>query len=134
MNNKKLIFDAAYAEVAKLGLNSYETQYIAKMVLRKVRHPEEKVDQIAKRVERKMSKIYRHTELSSTKRLDILQDAIDGANVPEDWQRGQIVSTSIKALAAKGNRKNRSGIKSYKRECVYYIHSLLTFLFKNNII
>lgn len=101
MNNKKLIFDAAYAEVAKLGLNSYETQYIAKMVLRKVRHPEEKVDQITKRVERKMSKIYRHTELSTTKRLDILQDSIDGANIPEEWQRGQIVSTSIKALAAK---------------------------------
>ncbi len=100
MNNKKLIFDAAYAEVAKLGLNSYETQYIAKMVLRKVRHPEETIYKITKNVESKMSKIYKHTELSSQRRLDILHDSIEGANISDELKNsGEIVKETIEELA-----------------------------------
>ena len=100
MNNKKLIFDAAYEEALKLGLNNYETQYIAKMVLRKVRHPEETIYKITKNVERKMAKIYKHTEISCQRRLDILHDSIDGANISDELKNSgdEIVKETIEEL------------------------------------
>ena len=102
MGNKKKIYDAAFAELSKLGIRTYDTQYLANMVLRKIRHPEEKMDEISKHVERKMAKIYRHTELRSEMRLNLLQEALDASEtISEDWLRDLTVSRTVKEIAAK---------------------------------
>lgn len=104
MNNKELIYAVAFAEAKKLGIDNYNTQFLANMVLRKIRHPEEKMNEIATKVMNKMCKIYKNKKIvavSSSKCLDQLQEKLDSSdNVPEELKNGKVVSRVVKKLAA----------------------------------
>ena len=102
MKDKELIYATAFAEVKKFGLGNYHTDFLANMVLRKIRHPEEKMDRIATKVMEKMARKYKKLVISSTKCLDQLQEKLDMSDeVPENWKSGQAVSRTVKKVAAK---------------------------------
>lgn len=106
MNPKELIYNAALAEVVNLQLDDYHTLFLANMVLRKIRHPEEKMDEISSRVMKKMTKIYKKKknviELSSSKSLDKLEEKLEECpNIPEGMFAGKTVSNVVKALCKK---------------------------------
>ena len=105
MRNKELIFNVALDEVEQLGLDKYHTKFLANMVARKVRHPEEKMQVLAKKTMKKMPKLYPKKDLvqvSTEKCLDQLEIALnDSSLVPEDWLSGQTVSHVVKKLASK---------------------------------
>ena len=103
MNNKKLIYEAAWTEAKKLGIDNFNAEFLANMVLRKIRHPEEKMDVIAAKVMQKISvKDKKIVAVSSAKCLDQLQEKLDSSdNVPEDLKNGKLVSRVVKKLAAK---------------------------------
>ena len=61
MNNKKLLFEITLEEVKSLKLDKYHTRFLTEMVLRKLRHPEEKMDEIATKTMKVMTKNY-HTK------------------------------------------------------------------------
>lgn len=103
MKNKKLMFNAALEEVEKLKLDKYHTYFLAEMVVRKLRHPEEKMDKIASKVMKEMKKNYPKknlVEVSASKCLDQLEVALNDSNeVPTEWLSGQTVSHVVKKLA-----------------------------------
>lgn len=103
MKNKTLLYDAATEEVKKLKLDKYHTRFLVEMVVRKLRHPEEKMDKIATRAMKEMSKNYGKKDLvvvSSSKCLDQLEIALDNSEaVPTEWLSGQTVSHVVKKIA-----------------------------------
>lgn len=103
MKQKEIIYNIALEEVLKLKLDNYHTIFLANMVLRKVRHPEEKMDKIAAKTMKKMLFIYEKknlVEISSDKCLDNLEEALNRSNsVPQEWLVGQEVSNVVKHLA-----------------------------------
>lgn len=104
MKNKELIYNTALKEVMKLKIDSYHTVFLANMVLRRIRHPEEKMDKIASKTMSKMRKVYTKkdvVEVSAGKCLDQLEEALNNSRaVPDDWLTGQTVSHVVKKLAA----------------------------------
>ena len=105
MNNKKLLFEITLEEVKSLKLDKYHTRFLTEMVLRKLRHPEEKMDEIATKTMKEMKKNYGKknlVEVSSAKSLDQLEAALNNSEkVPAEWLSGQTVSHVIKKLAGK---------------------------------
>ena len=72
------------------------------MVLRKIRHPEEKMDKIAAKVMEKMARKHKKMVISSEKCLAQLHEKLDMSDkVPEEWKSGQAVSRTVKKVAAK---------------------------------
>lgn len=106
MNPKELIYNTALAEVVKLHLDDYHTLFLANMVLRKIRHPEEKMDEISSKVMKKMTKIYKKKknviELSASKSLDKLEEKLEECKgIPENMYAGKTVSNVVKGLCKK---------------------------------
>lgn len=105
MNNKKLLFEITLEEVKNLELDKYHTRFLTEMVVRKIRHPEEKMDAIASKTMKVMKKNYGKknlVEVSSTKSLDQLEAALnDSEGVPTEWLSGKTVSRVVKKLAGK---------------------------------
>ncbi len=103
MKNKKLIYNVALSEAEKLKLDKYHTCFLAEMVVRKLRHPEEKMDKIASKVMKEMKKNYPKkdlVEVSASKCLDQLEVALNDSDaVPTEWLVGQTVSHVVKKLA-----------------------------------
>ena len=102
MKNKKLIFNVALAKVEELKLDKYHTYFLAEMVVRKLRHPEEKMDKIASKVMKEMKKNYPKknlVEVSAAKCLNQLEVALNDSDaVPAEWLSGQTVSHVVKKL------------------------------------
>ena len=106
MNSKEIIYNIALAEVVNLHLDDYHTLFLAQMVLRKIRHPEEKMDEISFKVMRKMSKLYKKKkdvlELSAEKSLDNLEEKLEDCQaIPECLYAGKTVSNVVKYLVQK---------------------------------
>lgn len=105
MNNKKLLFEVTLEEVRKLQLDKYHTRFLTEMVVRKLRHPEEKMDCIAKKTMKEMKKSYGKknlVEVSASKSLDQLEVALNNSDaVPNEWLSGQTVSHVVKKLVVK---------------------------------
>ena len=103
MKNKMLLYNTAREEVEKLKLDKYHTHFLVEMVVRKIRHPEEKMDKIATKAMKEMRKNYSKknvVEVSAKKCLDQLESALnDSDEVPQDWLLGQTVSHVVKKLA-----------------------------------
>lgn len=100
MKNKELIYATAFAEVKKFGLSNDDTDFLANMVLRKIRHPEEKMDKIAMKVMQKISKKHRKLAISASKCLEHLHEELDMSDqVPEEWKSGKVVSRFVKKIA-----------------------------------
>ena len=104
MNNKKIIFETAREEVKKLELDKYHTRFLTEMVVRKHRHPEEKMDVIASKTMKVMKKNYGKknlVEVSASKSLNQLEEALNSSDaVPTEWLSGQTVSHVVKILVA----------------------------------
>lgn len=103
MKNKMLLYNTAREEVEKLSLDKYHTHFLVEMVVRKIRHPEEKMDKIAAKAMKEMRKNYSKkdiVEVSAGKSLDQLESALNDSNsVPSEWLSGQTVSHVVKKLA-----------------------------------
>lgn len=56
-NNKEVIRELSKEQAKKLGLGNKTTNVLAFMVARKVRHPEEKMDELAVYAQKQMKKI-----------------------------------------------------------------------------
>ena len=57
-NNKEVIRELSKEQAKTLGLGTKTTNVLAFMVARKVRHPEEKMDELAVYAQKQMNKIY----------------------------------------------------------------------------
>ena len=106
MGTKEEIYMEALLEVVKLKLDDYHTVFLANMVLRKMRHPEEKIPEIAFRVMKKMPRIYKKKknilELSPEKSLDKLEEKLEECkNIPESLYNGKTVSNVVRYLCCK---------------------------------
>ena len=103
MKNKQLMFNVALAKVQELELDKYHTYFLAEMVVRKLRHPEEKMDKSASKVMKIMKHNYPKkglVEVSASKCLNQLEVALNNSDaVPEEWLSGQTVSHVVKKLA-----------------------------------
>ena len=101
MYNKKLIYDAAFAEAKKFKMDSDNTKFLAHMVVRKIRHPEEKMDVIATIVMHILNiQNRRILVISSEKSLMRLHEKLDESDyVPEELKNGLLVSNVVKKLA-----------------------------------
>lgn len=103
MNKKEILYDRIQEYVRSLKLDSYHTIFLSNMVLRKKRHPREKMNEIAFITMKKMIRIHPKKNVLETswkKSLDQLESALDRCdNIPEDWKRGQIVSNVVKEIA-----------------------------------
>ena len=100
MKNKELIFSTAFDLIRKYGLSFNDTEFLANMVLRKIRHLEEKMDVIAMKVMEKTAKKRKLLAISSSKCLEHLHEELDMAEqVPEEWKTGQVVSRFVKKIA-----------------------------------
>lgn len=119
----------------KLNLkDGYNSIFLASMILRKIRHPEEDMREISRKVMKAMPVRYGRDDLSTEdpqeelmkelsrkainkseedygkndivvvsidKCLDNLEMALSEANIPEEWQKEQLVGTVVKKLAKK---------------------------------
>lgn len=98
---KKLIYSVALKHVSSLGMDNYHTIFLTNMVVRKQSHPNEKMDEIATKVMKLMTKVYGKKNLietSARKSLNRLEVALDRSNVPNEWLTGQSVSHVVKKL------------------------------------
>lgn len=103
-NNKMLLYNAALEETEKLKLDKYHERFLAEMVVRKLRHPEEKMDKIAVKAMKEMVKNYPKknlVEVSASKSLDNLEAALNNSLVPVEWLTGYTVSHVVKKLSEK---------------------------------
>ena len=103
MKEKELIYMMALEEVKKLHLDDYHTEFLAQMVTRKVRHPKEHVDDIAKKVMEKMPMIFMKKKkimlVSTDKWLDELEMLLESSEyVPTEMLElgGENVSSVVK--------------------------------------
>ena len=103
MKEKELIYMMALEEVKKLHLDDYHTEFLAQMVTRKVRHPKEHVDDIAKKVMEKMPMIFMKKKkimlVSTDKCLDELEMLLESSEyVPTEMLElgGENVSSVVK--------------------------------------
>lgn len=106
MKSEELIYNTALAEVINLQLDDYHTLFLANMVLRKIRYPEEKMDEISSIVMKMMHHIYTKKknviDFSSSRSLDRLEEKLDECpNIPEGMFAGKTVSNVVKALCKK---------------------------------
>ena len=103
MGKSEKIYNVTLNEVLKLNLDSYHTIFLTNMVLRKMKHPEDKVDVIAGKVMKDMPDLCDKkniVQISKRKCLENLEAAIEGSNtVPTEWLTGQTVSQVVKGLA-----------------------------------
>lgn len=64
--NKEMVYSIVLEEVIKINLkDGYNAIFLATMVLRKIRHPEENIREIAQRVMKKMPVRYGREDLSA---------------------------------------------------------------------
>lgn len=103
MKSKEILYNMALEEVLKIKIDDYHTVFLTNMVVRKIRHPEEKTDKIAEKVMKKMPDYYKKKKdvlvVSARKSLENLEAALDNSEVPQEWMRGQCVSHVVKELA-----------------------------------
>lgn len=98
---KEIIYGIALKHVSSLGMDNYHTIFLTNMVVRKQSHPNEKMDVIATKVMKLMTKVYGKKNLietSARKSLNRLEVALDRSNVPNEWLTGQSVSHVVKKL------------------------------------
>ena len=66
-----LIYNTTVAEVMNLKIDNYHTSFLTQMVLRRIKHPEEKMDRIASKTMKMMPKIYKRKDKMITSFLKI---------------------------------------------------------------
>lgn len=77
-NNKEVIRELSEEQAKTLGLGTKTTNVLAFMIARKVRHPEEKMDELAVYAQKQMKKIYpQYMERQKNKFLDELEEELD---------------------------------------------------------
>ena len=97
--NKEMIYNMILEDVMKLNLkDGYNSIFLATMVLRKIRHPEENMREISRKVMKTMPVRYGKEDLSSQnpqedKMKELSRKAINKSE--EDYGKNNIVEVSI---------------------------------------
>lgn len=96
--NKEMVYNMVLEEVMKLNLkDGYNSIFLATMVLRKIRHPEENMREISRKVMKKMPIRYGKDDLSSqnpqeNKMKELSRKAINKSE--EEYGKNDIVEVS----------------------------------------
>ena len=97
--NKERVYNMVLEEVMKLNLkDGYNSIFLATMILRKIRHPEEDMREISRKVMKKMPVRYGREDLSlenpqENKMKELSRKAIHKSE--EDYGKADIVEISI---------------------------------------
>ena len=81
---KKQQFEIALSEVLKLNMDGYNTIFLSTMVLRKIRHPEEHLTEIASKAMRTMGKRYGTKILDNKEDEEIRKSSMEALNRTQD--------------------------------------------------
>lgn len=98
---KEELYTIALDKISAWKLDNYHTIFLTNMVVRKYRHPKEKINEIAIKVMQLMKKTSYKKDLviiSSKKCLENLETALEDSDVPSEWLTGNIVSHVVKEL------------------------------------
>lgn len=104
-NNKEVIRELSKEQAKKLGLGNKTTNVLAFMVARKVRHPEEKMDELAVYAQKQMKKIDpRYTERQKDNFLVELEaelDEVKTENLEDESliRNGKPIANIVKSMA-----------------------------------
>ena len=104
-NNKEVIRELSKEQAKKLGLGNKTTNVLAFMVARKVRHPEEKMDELAVYAQKQMKKIDpQYTERQKEKFLVELEaelDEVKTENLEDESliRNGKPIANIVKSMA-----------------------------------
>ena len=104
-NNKEVIRELSKEQAKKLGLGNKTTNVLAFMVARKVRHPEEKMDELAVYAQKQMKKIDPlYTERQKDNFLVELEaelDEVKTENLEDESliRNGNPIATIVKSMA-----------------------------------
>ena len=101
MKEKERIYKIALNEVMQLGLDDYHTVFLALMVSRKIRHPQEHCDEISQKVMEKMPQVFKKKKylipISVNKTLDDLEELLEKHATTEMLEcGGENVSSVVK--------------------------------------
>ncbi len=104
--NKKL-YEAVAMMCADLKLAYYPKLLLVNMVYRKIKHPEEKTDEImAKVINTTVPELYKKhkgkpfMQVSVTKEIDMLERELhECENLPEDLLNGKVIANTVKYYA-----------------------------------
>ena len=104
-NNKEVIRELSKEQAKKLGLGNKTTNVLAFMVARKVRHPEEKMDELAVYAQKQMKKIDPlYTERQKDNFLVELEaelDEVKTENLEDESliRNGNPIANTVKSMA-----------------------------------
>lgn len=104
-NNKEVIRELSKEQAKTLGLGTKTTNVLAFMVARKVRHPEEKMDELAVYAQKQMNKIDpRYTERQKDNFLVELEaelDEVKTENLEDESliRNGNPIANIVKSMA-----------------------------------
>ncbi len=104
-NNKEVIRELSKEQAKTLGLGTKTTNVLAFMVARKVRHPEEKMDELAVYAQKQMNKIYPpYTERQKDNFLIELEaelDEVKTENLEDESliRNGNPIANIVKSMA-----------------------------------
>ena len=104
-NNKEVIRELSKEQAKKLGLGNKTTNVLAFMVARKVRHPEEKMDELAVYAQKQMKKIDpQYTERQKDNFLVELEaelDEVKTENLEDESliRNGKPIANIVKSMA-----------------------------------
>ena len=106
MKSKEIIYDSIISEIVKLQLDDYHTLFLANLILRRIRHPEEHMKERVTKVMKKMTVVYQKKknviEISSEKCLDILEEKLEECpNIPDHLYSGRTVGNVVKFYTSK---------------------------------
>lgn len=99
---------------ADLELPYYPKLLLVNMVYRKIRHPEEKMDEIMEKVTKTTVREFyekhrrkQYMQISSQKELDMLERELhECSNLPEELFNGKIIANTVKYYAKKFTDEN----------------------------
>ena len=96
-NNKEVIRELSKEQAKTLGLGTKTTNVLAFMVARKVRHPEEKMDELAVYAQKQMNKIYPpYMERQKDNFLEELEADLDEESL---IRNGKPIANIVKSMA-----------------------------------
>ena len=104
-NNKEVIRELSKEQAKTLGLGTKTTNVLAFMVARKVRHPEEKMDELAVYAQKQMNKIYPpYMERQKDNFLEELEadlDEVKTENLEDESliRNGKPIANIVKSMA-----------------------------------
>ena len=104
-NNKEVIRELSKEQAKTLGLGTKTTNVLAFMVARKVRHPEEKMDELAVYAQKQMNKIYPpYMERQKDNILEELEadlDEVKTENLEDESliRNGKPIANIVKSMA-----------------------------------